>query len=99
MDSPSRTLVHASIASQLRIDEASVADAQRFEELGLDPLGLVQVVIRLESLDPGDGDFPVAMLEHARTVGDLVELVDLWSQPTMRVFPVVSSAPSAFAGR
>jgi hypothetical protein len=39
------------------------------------------------------------MLEHARTVGDLVELVDLWSQPTMRVFPVVSSAPSAFAGR
>jgi acyl carrier protein len=94
MDSPSRTLVHASIASQLRIDETSVADAQRLEELGLDPLGVVQVVVRLESLDPGDGDFPVAMLERARTVGDLVELVDLWSQPTMRP-PIERTSPSS----
>jgi acyl carrier protein len=84
MDSPSRTLVHTLIATQLRIDRESVTDAGDLAELGLDAFDLVQVVLRLESLDPGDGDFPLVMLEHARTVGDLVELVDVWSQPTVR---------------
>jgi acyl carrier protein len=84
MDCSSRPLVHTLIASQLRIDPESVTDAQDLAELGLDAYDLVQVVLRLESLDPGDGDFPLVMLEHARTVADLVELVDVWSQPTMR---------------
>jgi hypothetical protein len=46
----------------------------------LDPLDLVLVVLRLESLDRGKGDFPVAALDRATTVGDLVALVDRWLQ-------------------
>jgi hypothetical protein len=40
----------------------------------------VLVAVRLEDLDRGAGDFPVAALEHAETVGDLVTLVELWWQ-------------------
>jgi acyl carrier protein len=78
MNSISQALVHKLIASHLRLDDASIKDAHGFDELGLDPLDLVLVVLRLESFDRGTGDFPVARLEHARTVGDLVALVDLW---------------------
>jgi hypothetical protein len=37
-----------------------------FAKLGLDPLDLVLVVLRLEDFDRGNGDFPVAALAHAR---------------------------------
>jgi acyl carrier protein len=80
MNSYSQTLVRHAISSQLRIDEASIEDAHTLEELGMDPLDLVLVVLRLEHLDRGQGDFPLTALAHARTVGDLVLLVDLWLQ-------------------
>jgi acyl carrier protein len=80
MNSSSQALVHHLLASQLRIDVASIKDAYSFDELGLDPLDLVLTVTRLEDFDRGDGDFPVAALDRAQTVGDLVALVDLWLQ-------------------
>jgi acyl carrier protein len=80
MNSPSHALVHHLLASHLQIEEASIKDALRFEELGLEPLDLVLVVLRLERFDRGQGDFPVAELDRARTVGDLVALVDHWWQ-------------------
>jgi acyl carrier protein len=80
MNTPSQLLVHALIASHLKVDEAMVEDSVRLDDLGLDPLDLVLVVVRLEDLDRGAGDFPVAALEKARTVGDLVTLVELWWQ-------------------
>jgi acyl carrier protein len=87
MDSSSRALVHHLLASQLQVDEASIDDAHRFEELGLDPLHIVLVVLRLEDFDRGNGDFPVDALDHATTVGDLVALVDRWlhgdTRPTL----------------
>jgi acyl carrier protein len=80
MSTPSQVIVHALLAAQLRVDEASIVDPIRLDDLGLDPLDLVLVVVELEELDRGAGDFPVAALEHAKTVGDLVTLVELWWQ-------------------
>jgi acyl carrier protein len=76
----SQSLIHHLVATQLRIDEPSIHDADTFDELGLSPLDLVLVVLRLEDFDRGDGSFPLGELEDARTVGDLVTLVDLWVQ-------------------
>jgi acyl carrier protein len=81
MNSHSRTLVHQLLASQLHIDERSIDDELHFEELGIDPLDLVLVVLRLEDVHRGQGEFPIAALEGARTVDDLVLLVDIWLQP------------------
>jgi hypothetical protein len=54
----------------------------------MDLLDVLLVVLRLEHFDHGDGDFPFAALEHTKTVGDLVALVDLWLQDdTMPSFP------------
>jgi acyl carrier protein len=75
-----RILVHRLVAAQLRLDAHRVTDDDRFEDLGLQPMDLVLIVLRLEHLDRGQGDFPLAALEHARTVGDLVLLVDVWMQ-------------------
>jgi acyl carrier protein len=80
MSTHSRALVHHLVATRLHVDRASIEDTQRFEELGMDLLDVLLVVLRLEHFDRGQGDFPFAALEHARTVGDLVALVDLWLQ-------------------
>jgi acyl carrier protein len=82
MSSPFQSLVHGLLAAKLRIEAGSIDDTQRLDELGLDPLDLVLVVLRLEEFDRGRGDFPVAALEQAKTVGDLVALVDRWAPST-----------------
>jgi hypothetical protein len=78
MGSSSQALVHHLLASQSRIDEASLTAAHRIDQLGLGPLDLVLVGLRVEALHRGHGDFPVAALDYATTVGDLVTLVDRW---------------------
>jgi acyl carrier protein len=80
MTSPAQAIVVQLLASHLGVDEGSIGHTDAFEELGLDPLDLVLVILRLEDLGGGDGDFPLTALAHARTVADLVELVDLWLQ-------------------
>jgi Phosphopantetheine attachment site len=80
MNSYLQTVVHHAIACQLRLEDASIEDAHTFEELRMDPLDLVLVVLRLEDLDRGQGDFPLTALADAKTVGDLVLLADLWLQ-------------------
>ena len=80
MSSPSQGIVYQLLASHLGVDEASIEDADRLDEWELDALDLVLVVIRLEDLSGGHGDFPMAALAHAKTIGDLVTLVDLWLQ-------------------
>lgn len=64
------------------------------EDLGLDPLDLVLVVLRLEEL--GDIEFPIADLEGIRTVGDLTDLVRAWGRtaPDTRVAPTLPPAPT-----
>jgi acyl carrier protein len=81
MDTSPQTIVHQLLASRLHIDQASIKDTDQFDDLGLTPLDLVLVVLRLDRLDPGNGEFPLYALELAGTVGDLVDLVELWLRP------------------
>jgi acyl carrier protein len=80
MNSTSKTLVHRLLATYLHTDQAAIADGDRFDKLGLDAFDLVFVVLHLEDLVRGCGEFPVDTLEGAETVGDFVALVDLWLQ-------------------
>ncbi len=86
MNSSSRTLVRSVLAAHLEIAPSSLADSDRFEDLGLDDLDLVLVVLRIEDLDRCEacGEFPIEALESARTVADLVALVDVWLSRTPR---------------
>ena len=74
-----RELVHHLVASRLHVADRNVDDAHTFRELGLAPLDLVLIVLRLESCDPGDGQFPVAALAEATTIGELVGIVERWA--------------------
>ncbi|MDF2692743.1 MAG: hypothetical protein K0S65_1126 [Labilithrix sp.] len=70
-------IVCFALAFHLGIDPDQIEAAQRLEEdLGLDPLDLVLIVLRLEEL--GEVEFPVADLEGLQTVSDLVEVVAAW---------------------
>jgi acyl carrier protein len=91
MDTSPQALVHQLLASRLHIDDASISDTDRFDDLGLTPLDLVLVVLRLDRLDRGDGEFPLYALDHATTVGDLVDLVELWLQRD--TMPSIGAAP------
>ncbi len=53
MNTSPRALVHQLVASRLHRDAASIDDADHFEDLGLSPLDLVLIVLRLERLDRG----------------------------------------------
>ena len=78
MNSRSHVIVHRLFARYLKVDQARIGDANSFDELGLDALDLVFLALRLEDLDSGRRDFPVELLNEARTVGDFVALVTLW---------------------
>jgi hypothetical protein len=80
MNSPSQALVYALVASMLQIDDALFKDEDRLDELGLDALDLILLTIKLEELEPANGAFPLVTLARPRTLGDLVELADIWSQ-------------------
>jgi acyl carrier protein len=83
-------IVSCALALHLEVDPGEIVPSMRLEQdLGLDPLDLVLVVLRLEEL--GDIEFPVADLEDLLTVGDLVELVRDWSREAM---PRVSRLPT-----
>jgi acyl carrier protein len=76
-------VVRRALALHLDVEPDAIAEDAALEaELGLDPLDLVLVVLRLEEIE--EIEFPVADLEHIRTVGDLVELVRAWSNPLSR---------------
>lgn len=79
-------IVCFALALHLESDPREIEESDRLEhDLGLDPLDLVLVVLRLEEL--GDAEFPVADLEGIRTVGDLTALVRVWCRgpETLRV--------------
>jgi acyl carrier protein len=71
-------IVRFALALHLRTDPHDIALGDRLEaDLGLDPLDLVLVALRLEEVE--EGEFPVALLETVTTVADLVGLVRTWS--------------------
>jgi len=71
-------VVRFALALHLSVDPEQIGPEHRLEaDLGLDPLDLVLVVLRLEEIE--DAEFPVADLEAVRTVADLVGVVRGWS--------------------
>ncbi len=80
MKSLTQALVHHMLAAQINIDEAVINDSHTFDELGLDPVDLALVAIRLEDLHQEHGEFSLAQLDFAATVGDFVMLYELWLQ-------------------
>lgn len=90
-------IVSFALALHLEIDPAEIDETQNLEEdLGLDPLDLVLVVLRLEEI--GDGEFPVGDLESVITVKDLASVVRVWTEgpETVRV-PEHRVIPAAYA--
>ena len=59
---------------------------------------LLLLAIKLDELKPGNGAFPLVELAHARTVGDLVELVDVWSQRDTVPSAIDDTAPRRAVG-
>ena len=79
MRSIAEATVYEALAMHLDIEEDEIDDAKRLDEdLGLDPLDLVMIALRLEDLEPGFGEFQLAELGGAKTVGDLVFVVRSW---------------------
>jgi len=79
-------IVCFALALHLEVDPSEIHERQHLEDdLGLDPLDLVLVVLRLEEI--GEGEFPVGDLEAVFTVKDLADVVRTWSEgpPTVRL--------------
>lgn len=73
-------LVRVALALHLDADMGRITpESQLFEELGMDPLDLVLVVLRLEEIE--EVEFPIAELEGVATVGELVGMVRGWMRP------------------
>ena len=71
-------IVRSALALHLEVDSREIDVKDRLDaDLGLDPLDLVLVALRLEEIE--QGEFPVARLETATTVADLVAVVRAWS--------------------
>lgn len=72
-------IVRMALAQHLASDPETITTTDRlYEDLGLDPLDLVLVVLRLEEIEKAE--FPVADLESVVTVDDLAEVVRGWSR-------------------
>lgn len=76
-------LVELAIARHVGPKHAEVHASQRLDEdLGLDPLDVILIVIRLE--EQAGVEFPVGSLDGVRTVRDLAEAIRDW-QPQLAV--------------
>jgi acyl carrier protein len=72
-------VVRCALALHLSVDPAQIELEHHLEaDLGLDPLDLVLVVLRLEEIE--EAEFPVADLETVTTVAELVDVVREWSR-------------------
>ena len=67
-------LVCEVVARHLQVEPRAI-DAKTMvqQDLELDPLDLVLIALRIEELE--QIEFPIAHLEHVRSVGDIVEIV------------------------
>ncbi len=72
-------LVHVCLAAHLRLPTTEVDDREVVADLGLMPLDLVWIAMRVEALVLGPCDFPMDRLSKVVTVGDLVQTFDQWA--------------------
>lgn len=81
MKSPSQAIVHELLATHLGIESEAIENGQHLDrDLGLDPLDLVLLAMRLEDLGPDRGDFPIEQLDPAMTVRQLAAVFQRWSR-------------------
>jgi acyl carrier protein len=93
MRSRAHRLVADALASHLELDPSAVRGSHLLQlDLGIDPLDLVLVVLKLEADEPWRPEFPFSELEHARTVDDFVDLVESWQERDTLIEPEPSSA-------
>jgi acyl carrier protein len=72
-------LVRAALALHLDVEpEIITPDMRLDEDLGLDPLDLVLVVLRLEEV--AEAELPIGELEGVATVGELTAIVVQWTR-------------------
>jgi hypothetical protein len=76
----SLSLVCRLLAARLRVDEALLKETDRLDELGLTPLDVALLLLRLRRRHLGYAEFPIYLLRSATTVGHLAQLVELWFQ-------------------
>lgn len=70
-------IVRRELSSHIGLPPSEIGRDRRLDrDLGLDPLDLVLLALRLE--DREGAEFPVAELAGVRTVGDLVAVVHTW---------------------
>jgi hypothetical protein len=77
----------------LQTTDALIHDADVLDELGADAFVLFSIAGELEELKPQNGYFPIIPLAYARTVGDLVMLVDRWSRRDGTPEPIDDTGP------
>jgi acyl carrier protein len=86
-------VVRFALALHLSVDPDRIEPDHRLEaDLGLEPLDLVLVVLRLEEIE--EAEFPVADLESVTTVADLVAVVRGWSSLGRETLPPPSRLPA-----
>jgi acyl carrier protein len=86
-------VVRFALALHLSVDPDRIEPEHRLKaDLGLDPLDLVLVVLRLEEVE--EAEFPVADLETVTTVADLVAVVRGWSSLGRETPPPPSRQPA-----
>ena len=61
------------IAEQFDVEEESISNDTKFEEIGADSLDIVELVMALE--EEFDIEIPDASIEDITTVGDLVKFI------------------------
>jgi len=72
-------IIHAELASHLRVSPAFLHDALRLrEDLGLTNIDLAWIVMRVETLELGSDEFPLETLDTVQTIGELDEAFDDW---------------------
>jgi acyl carrier protein len=77
MEEVHAVLVRSALSAHLGLPRDFFGNDQDLTaDLGLDPLDLVMVALHLE--EAVGIEFPVALLEEADTVGDIVALVRIW---------------------
>ena len=77
MTDRSLELVRVALALHLDVDVGRISSETHLErDLGMDPLDLVLVVLRLEEVE--EMEFPIAELEGVETVGGLASMVRAW---------------------
>ncbi len=88
MNTPFEVTVRNAVARHLSLDAAQIVPALHLRnDLGLDPLDLVLIALRLEDME--QIDFPIEQLGSVATVAELTRLFRAWIEASDFGMPLV----------